>query len=250
MNDDIISRKMAINAISKDVMGGLNYRSILRDLPSICQGQQNDNSPSGKPETYMCDCEDAISRKAVLDLPKDKEWRLDGTLERQLINVADVEKLPSVKPVAVIAKFRFDEEQMKEICNQTVEKIVEECGDAISRQDAINALWKALYDYEDKTEKQFQESEELDVGDWIAHRIFVQNMSDIDRQAILDLPSVRPKRKTGEWLPDNNNNYDERYICSECKGNYKVDTCMGKPSWKYCPDCGSYNGGGEHDGTM
>ena len=73
--------------------------------------------------------------------------------------------------------------------------------DYISRQAAIDALWKALYEYEDKTEKQFQESEDLDVGDWIEHRIFVQNMNDIDRQTILNLPSVEPERKKGEWIP-------------------------------------------------
>lgn len=65
--------------------------------------------------------------------------------------------------------------------------------DTIYRQDAIDALWKALHDYEDKTEKQFQESKELDVWDWIQHRIFVQNMNDIDRQAILELPSAQPE---------------------------------------------------------
>ena len=65
--------------------------------------------------------------------------------------------------------------------------------DLIERQAAIDALWKALYEYEDKTEKQFQESEDLDVGDWIGHRIFVQNMSDIDRQTILNLPSAQPE---------------------------------------------------------
>ena len=71
--------------------------------------------------------------------------------------------------------------------------------DLISRQAAIDALWKALYEYEDKTEKQFIESDELDVGDWILHRIFVQNMSDIDRKVIQDLPSAEPERKIGEW---------------------------------------------------
>lgn len=69
--------------------------------------------------------------------------------------------------------------------------------DTISRQAAIDSLWKALYEYEDKTEKQFMESEELDVGDWIQHRIFVQNMSDIDRQTILNLPSVEQQ----QWIP-------------------------------------------------
>ena len=66
-------------------------------------------------------------------------------------------------------------------------------GDVISRQDAIDALWKNLYEYEDKTEKQFQKSEDLDVGDWMEHRIFVQNMNDIDRQTILNLPSAQPE---------------------------------------------------------
>ena len=67
----------------------------------------------------------------------------------------------------------------------------------IDRQMAINALWKALFDYEDKTEKQFRESEELDIGDWISgHRGFVQNMNDIDRQTILNLPPAKPK-----WIP-------------------------------------------------
>lgn len=66
--------------------------------------------------------------------------------------------------------------------------------DLISRQAAIDALWKALYEYEDKTEKQFIDSEELDVADWVQHRNFVQNMSDIDRQTILSLPLAQPER--------------------------------------------------------
>jgi len=68
--------------------------------------------------------------------------------------------------------------------------------DLISRQASIDALWKALYEYEDETEKQFQESEDLDVGDWIEHRTFVQNMNDIDRQTILNLPSAQPEPLT------------------------------------------------------
>lgn len=69
-------------------------------------------------------------------------------------------------------------------------------GDLISRETAINELWKALYEYEDKTEKQFQESEDLNVEDWIEHRIFVQNMNDIDRRTILNLLAAYPERLT------------------------------------------------------
>lgn len=56
-------------------------------------------------------------------------------------------------------------------------------------------------------------------------------------EEIKALPSAEPK--TGKWLPDNNNYYEERFVCSECKGNYKVATCMGKPVWKFCPNCGA-----------
>lgn len=65
--------------------------------------------------------------------------------------------------------------------------------DSISRQAAIDALWKAMYEYEDKMEKQFIESDDHDIEEWILHRIFVQNMSDIDRKAILDLPPAQPE---------------------------------------------------------
>lgn len=83
--------------------------------------------------------------------------------------------------------------------------------DLIDRQAAIDALWKALYEYEDKTEKQFQESEDLDVGDWIVHRIFVQNMNDIDRQTILNLPSAQPD--LNEWCTDCKEYDSEKHHC-------------------------------------
>lgn len=50
--------------------------------------------------------------------------------------------------------------------------------------------------------------------------------------------SAQPEREKGKWLPDNNNYYEERFICSVCGRSYKVDTCMGKPMWNFCP-CGA-----------
>lgn len=62
--------------------------------------------------------------------------------------------------------------------------------DLISRQAAVDALWKALWKYEDDSEQAFQTHEELDIGEWFQHRIFVQRMSDIDRDTIADMPSA------------------------------------------------------------
>ena len=108
----------------------------------------------------------------------------------------------------------------------------EPCEDVISRQAVIDALWKALYEYEDKTEKQFLESEELDVYDWFQHRIFVQNMSDIDRQTILNLPSVTPQPKIGRWVFKHNSS---DIWCSCCNASYDETP----QTFYYCPNCGA-----------
>ena len=104
--------------------------------------------------------------------------------------------------------------------------------DLISRQAAIDALWKALYEYEDKTEKQFQESGDLDVEDWIVHRIFVQNMNDIDRQTILNLPPTDPVKR-GHWK-EHKDYPGLAYLCSDC-GYFTTDRSY------YCPNCGAKN---------
>lgn len=125
-------------------------------------------------------------------------------------------------------------------------------GDTISRHDAINALWKALFEYEDKTEKQFQETDDLDIGEWMVHRIFVQNMSDIDRQTILNLPSSEPVRKKGKWIfhETENDRYDDM-ICPFCKTSYTVDAYriddigFTAEDFNFCPNCGASMSEGE-----
>lgn len=66
-------------------------------------------------------------------------------------------------------------------------------------------------------------------------------ISDLDGTSIAgykNAPTIEPEQKKGKWLPDNNNYYEERFICSVCGKSYKVDTCMGKPMWDFCP-CGA-----------
>ena len=71
--------------------------------------------------------------------------------------------------------------------------------DCISRQEAIDAMWKALYAYEDLTEKQFIEHQELKLEDWFRHRIFVQRMHEECMKSVESLPPLEPKRPKGEW---------------------------------------------------
>lgn len=131
---------------------------------------------------------------------------------------------------------RVGDAQWQEI--QTGKKMItvfigkgEKMRELIYKQEAIDVLWKAMYEYEDKMEKQFIESDDLDIEEWILHRIFVQNMNDIDRKAILDLPSAEPdvpETNVGKWIKVGDNSY----MCSVCG---EVSYCNGN----FCPDCGA-----------
>lgn len=52
-----------------------------------------------------------------------------------------------------------------------------------------------------------------------------------------DLPSARPERKKGRWLPDNGcgGGY---WVCSSCKN--PTEAFAAYVLYKYCPFCGAY----------
>lgn len=52
------------------------------------------------------------------------------------------------------------------------------------------------------------------------------------------LPSAQPKQKKGKWVPYLPEGL--RYKCSECGSRYDTP-------WHFCPECGSYNRGENHD---
>ena len=61
-------------------------------------------------------------------------------------------------------------------------------------------------------------------------------------------PTVKPECRKGEWIGEYDGYYDGEPIvdiwrCSECDKVF--DEWDDKPDWKYCPNCGSYNGDDE-----
>lgn len=86
----------------------------------------------------------------------------------------------------------------------------------ISKEKAINSLWKALYQYEDEMEQAFLESKDLDISEWFMHRLFIQNMNDIDRQTILNMLDEEETCKgcKHESIPYSH------YNCLFCKRRY------------------------------
>ena len=95
--------------------------------------------------------------------------------------------------------------------------------DLIDRQQAIDALGEEPEVWEDDDEYGMGQRSE-----WC-----------YIKKTIEKLPSAQPERKRGEWIPDNNCYYETRYICSECKLPFRVETFMMKPSWWFCPNCGA-----------
>jgi len=145
-------------------------------------------------------CEDAVSRKAVLDLIY-ADWKYEG-LEKP------IENMPSVIPKLT------------------------ECEDAVSRQDILNYLESNSDDFPDYHEAievvlelpsvtvHPQEwSEMLVLCDNCGHAIHVKN------------EDAKEVRQTGGWIK-----MPIGFKCSNC--NELKDRTT-----KYCPNCGSYNGG-------
>ena len=161
--------------------------------------------------------DDLISRQAAIDALDTGLWGVEWD---KALATAMLKDLPSAQP---------------DVPDTNV-------GDLISRQAAIDALWKAMYEFEDKMEKQFSESDNLDVYDWIQHRIFVQNMSDIDRKTILDLPSAKHEQKPGRW----NFIGDNMFECTNCKVVYTTNQLNSLRNYdtdpyapRFCPNCGA-----------
>lgn len=60
--------------------------------------------------------------------------------------------------------------------------------------------------------------------------------------ALSDLPPVTPQQKIGHWI----DKFGGVYRCSCCREIISIDTEIEFPNgitYKYCPNCGSYNGG-------
>ena len=96
--------------------------------------------------------------------------------------------------------------------------------DCISRRAAISVIAKWMLEYGGEGEER--------------ERIALKKAAE----EINVLPSAQPERKTGRWLPDTRT-FEMMFVCSECKASLHVDTINLKPSWDYCPYCGSFNGG-------
>ena len=56
-------------------------------------------------------------------------------------------------------------------------------------------------------------------------------------------PTIEPERKKGKWIKEDRGHVEYTGVCSECGFAWIwYDT---REYFKFCPNCGSYNGGDE-----
>lgn len=54
--------------------------------------------------------------------------------------------------------------------------------------------------------------------------------------------------RVGKWMrTDSTSGWEKNYYCSECRCEFFVETCMLRPMWNYCPNCGARMEKGEED---
>ena len=54
-----------------------------------------------------------------------------------------------------------------------------------------------------------------------------------------ELPSAQPERKKGRWIKLDMHAHLANHKCTACGQECYVPTCMGKPLYTYCPNCGA-----------
>ena len=103
---------------------------------------------------------------------------------------------------------------------------VDESVDAISRQAVIDKLNRMI------EVERLQGTDEMNYG---RERVRAyETMLYLVKSEYL-YPSVNPQEPTGhwEWLTE------DKYRCSNCNSETRVDECLNEPMYEFCPFCGA-----------
>ena len=137
---------------------------------------------------------------------------MDDYISRQVLDLWN-----RYKPTIAVDAIEYDRE-LKKLLGTNLAEVDTDC---ISRQQTIGALRNYLL------------GKNVPCDGTLTCRL-------IENEVINKLPSAQPE--TGRWISADAMFGGVPFYCSECGENTR-DTVMGKPRWKYCPMCGSYNGG-------
>lgn len=177
-------------------------------------------------------CDNAVSRQDVLDLAKKGVLVSNGNYESVC---KAINELPSVNPqpcgdaidraeaIKIASGYCHPANVAKELAKLPSVN-PQPCEDAISRQAVIDSLHSKFADG-------------FDSDRWWNSKSVLY--------AINKVPPVTPQPKTGHWIMSDDGLY--RPICDKCGAHpwkgYIPTVEEATEVFKYCPSCGSYNGG-------
>lgn len=146
------------------------------------------------------------------------------------LNVSTFDIVPAFVPSdeMTLAQARQAVKDLRKKLEEYLEQ--QTCDDAISREDALQALCRAVHKNDDNIPCINQRVSCL----W--NKTKVQDYAE----EILKLPSVTPQPKTGYWIEKDGYDGDTYYDCSECGESWA--TIEGTPwdnGMNYCPNCGA-----------
>ena len=239
---DCVSREAAIDAMRKlqkwNVMRedyknvGFLYDDVMFTLEKLPSAQPEVAKDTNVPNN------DCISRQAAIDGIKKEILERDGQFYKGLL-VANhvILHLPSAQPEVLAC----GSGELVQESDSLVKDLVKDC---ISREAVLDAIDKYILGKPEGCTVEVKEL--LKLSTKIYHMPIYRMPSAQPERYWIDsegnisaLPSAQPERKRGRWLPDNNCYYETRYMCSECKLPFHVETIMMKPSWRFCPNCGA-----------
>lgn len=177
----------------------------------------------------------------MADICTDNRFELIEKYKKELIESTNITTSQDEMVVLDNLLFRFwqmgwlDKLEQQEWNNHTVACLM---ADTVDRQAVIKAVHETMYGFfnivDDDSEEPITKEDE---------RLLVINKAITKR--IKSLPSAQPERKRGKWeIIMAADGFGEPYpcgcSCSECGFQNVVED-------NYCPNCGSYNGGGDDE---
>lgn len=114
----------------------MTREELIRNLKYTMKKHESDNVPTcGTYISIMCKdildyleqepCEDAVSRKAVVEYIKASDAELGHDCEKEMV-VGDILTMPPVTPTKCIATVKFSKDDMRELIDEKMKDIVVE----------------------------------------------------------------------------------------------------------------------------
>lgn len=183
---------------------------------------------SGLPSVTPQHCTDAISRQAVLDLPRIKIHNQWGNVIKESVDVEGVRQLPPVTPAEKQEPYKdwYDvpsDEMTLEQAQQAVKDLRKKLAEYLEQQPCEDAISR--------------QAMHIELEKWITYGEYkYTNATKYLYDRIDRLPPVTPAEKVGKWIMHIDDLFpaESTMECNKCHEHQPITI-----DDNYCPNCGA-----------